>query len=147
MLAWVMWCQGNGMNLGLGNTDFHLKNYSVNFSVPGYISVTGALIGAPSQNLTLTADSGNTGNGGVFVETGGSITSSGNISLSGSNLGASGNPVLDSSNNPVAGVDTNAGIQIESGATVTATGSITLSEASGNNNIDVFSPLQAGTNG
>ena len=141
--------QGNGMNLDLGNSDFHLKNYSVNFSVPGYIAVLGALISAPGQNLILTADNGGTsltGNGGVYIGSMGSITSTGNISLSGSNLGASGNPVLDPSNNPIVGVDTSAGIQIVSGATITASGSITLSEGSGNNNIDVYSPLQANFN-
>ena len=119
---------GNGEDISLGTVNFGVSTV---VSVTRDIIVTGALTTSAGSNLTLTADSGDSGTGGVEVEATGSINSAGTLTLNGSNFGT----------NPY-GADTTSAIDIVSGSSgIQAVGAISLNGKTVNSNIDVYGPV------
>ena len=123
---------GNGEDISLGTVNFGVSTV---VSVTRDIIVTGALTTSAGSNLTLTADSGDSGTGGVEVEATGSINSAGTLTLNGSNFGTS----------PY-GADTTSAIDIVSGSSgIEAVGAISLNGKTVNSNIDVYGRVTMNT--
>lgn len=120
--------QGNGLDLTLGNLTF---NVPITFDVNRYIIVDGALTttGANS-NISLIGDAANTGTGGVWVTSTGSITSGGAVTLAGSSL-----------NGLVGVADPNAGVEIDTGSSINAAQGVSLT-GKFNANLDINGTIQ-----
>ncbi len=120
--------QGNGLDLTLSTVSF---SSSVAFAVNRYLIVNGAVTTTNGANISLTGDASQTGVGGVFITTTGSINSSGNVTLSGSNLAG------------LSGATAGVGVEIQSGASVTAAGDVSLVASTSNANLLVNGPVQS----